>query len=131
MRSELVISIDFDGVIVEDAWPEVGDIIPGACETIKKWHDVDGHWIVINSCRTGDELEAMIGVLNYYKIPFDAINENLAWRIVKYGTDPRKIGADIYIDDHNIEQCRFKVDGSIWGAYRKIVERYMRGTPDA
>lgn len=131
MRSELVISIDFDGVIVEDAWPEVGDIIPGARETIRKWYDVDGHWIIINSCRTCDELEAMIGVLNYYKIPFDAINENLAWRIVKYGTDPRKIGADIYIDDHNIEQCRFKVDGSIWGRYAWIVERYMRGTPDA
>ena len=131
MRSELVISIDFDGVIVEDAWPEVGDIIPGARETIRKWYDVDGHWIIINSCRTGDELEAMIGVLNYYKIPFDAINENLAWRIAQYGTDPRKIGADIYIDDHNIEQCRFKVDGSIWGRYAWIVERYMRGTPDA
>ncbi len=130
MRSELVISIDFDGVIVEDKWPEIGDPIPGAIETINAWYDA-GHWIIINSCRdSGKEWRDMFDWLRS-EISFHEINDNLDWRIDKYGTNPRKIGADIHIDDHNIEQCRFKVDGSIWGRYAWIVERYMRGTPDA
>ena len=125
-----VISIDFDGVIVEDKWPEIGDPIPGAIETINEWYDA-GYWIIINSCRdSGKEWRDMFDWLRS-EISFHEINDNLDWRIDKYATNPRKIGADIYIDDHNIEQCRFKVDGSIWGRYAWIVERYMRGTPDA
>ena len=125
-----VISIDFDGCIVEDKWPDIGDPIPGAIETINEWYDA-GYWIIINSCRdSGKEWRDMFDWLRS-EISFHEINDNLDWRIDKYGTNPRKIGADIYIDDHNIEQCRFKVDGSIWGRYAWIVERYMRGTPDA
>ena len=126
-----VISIDFDGVIVQDKWPEIGEEIPGAVSTINQWYDA-GYWIIINSCRDSVHERVLLkDWLRHNCVPYHAINENLEWRIKKYGTDPRKIGADIYIDDHNIEQCRFKVDGSIWGRYAWIVERYMRGTPDA
>ena len=125
-----VISIDFDGCIVEDKWPKIGPAIPGAIETINAWYDA-GYWIIINSCRDHKEKADMTVWLQRAGVRYHAMNENLVWRIAQYGTDPRKIGADIYIDDHNIEQCRFKVDGSIWGRYAWIVERYMRGTPDA
>lgn len=118
-----VISIDFDGCIVEDKWPEIGDEITGAVETINGWYD-DGYWIIINSCRQYDDLETMIGYLNYADIKFHEINKNLDWRIAKYGTDPRKIGADIYIDDHNIGFAGHKITQAIWQNFRIWVERY-------
>ena len=31
----------------------------------------------------------------------DAVNDNLPERISVYGDNPRKIGADVYIDDRN------------------------------
>lgn len=42
-------------------------------------------------------------------LEFDAVNENLPFMIERYGTDPRKIGADLYIDDRNALVTDFKL----------------------
>lgn len=116
-----VISIDFDGVIVEDKYPEIGDPISGAIETINEWYDA-GYWIIINSCReSGKEWIDMFDFLRR-EISYHELNDNLDWRIEKYGTDPRKIGADIYIDDHNIETVWSGVNKFKWDQYKKTVE---------
>ena len=124
MRSELVISIDFDGVIVTDKWPDIGDPIPGAIETINEWYDA-GYWIIINSCRDHKEKADMTVWLQRAGVRYHAMNENLVWRIAQYGTDPRKIGADIYIDDHNIGICLRHIDRCEWDRFNCIVKNYV------
>ena len=42
-------------------------------------------------------------------LEFDAVNENLPCMIAIYGADPRKIGADVYIDDKNALVTDFKL----------------------
>lgn len=101
MAHPIVVAIDFDGVIVEEQYPEIGPLRPGAKETIA-WLYSTGNAVVINSCRAGEEERAMIDFLRTQGIPFHAANENLRHRIEKYGQDCRKIGADLYIDDRSV-----------------------------
>lgn len=97
----MIISIDFDGTIVEDRYPEIGYLKPGAKKVIQRLHE-EGHKIIINTCRVGDLERNCVNFLLEKKIPFDRINDNLPELVAKYGTNCRKISADIHIDDHNI-----------------------------
>ena len=125
-----VISIDFDGVIVTDKWPDIGEEIPGAVGTINGWYDA-GYWIIINSCRDHKEKADMIVWLQRAGVRYHAMNENLVWRICMYGTDPRKIGADIYIDDHNILLCNDNINQSAWLFFYACVKAYTRRKAEA
>lgn len=98
----MIISIDFDGTIVRDKWPNIGAPLPGALPAIRRLHAA-GHTIIINSCRCGAHETIMKLWLNQH-LPgcVDHINENSPARCARYGGDARKISADIYIDDKNI-----------------------------
>ena len=93
-----VIAVDFDGTIVNNEYPQIGELIPAAKKTLTKFKD-NGGYIIIWTCRTGKLLREAVEFLRYEGIPFDTINENIPHRIKEYGTDPRKVGADLYIDD--------------------------------
>jgi hydroxymethylpyrimidine pyrophosphatase-like HAD family hydrolase len=97
----LTIAVDFDGTIIYENYPALGDPVPGAKEAINALFDM-GHTIIINSCRSGPHEDLMREYLHTTGINYHHINENPAWRIEKYGLDCRKIGADLYIDDRNI-----------------------------
>lgn len=98
----LTLSIDFDGTIVFEKYPGIGELIPGAKEAINTLHDM-GHIIIINSCRAGPYEEQMKQYLYTAEIKHHFVNENPSWRIEQYeGLDSRKIGADYYIDDRNL-----------------------------
>jgi hydroxymethylpyrimidine pyrophosphatase-like HAD family hydrolase len=96
-----IIAIDFDGTIVEDKYPEIGDLKQGAKEYINKLKQ-DGFWVIIWTCRTGEKLIEAITFLANQGIMFDLVNRNLQSNIEKYGGDTRKIYADFYIDDKNL-----------------------------
>ena len=95
---KLVIAIDFDGTIVTNKYPDIGYLKRNAKEVINELFDA-GHDIIINSCRQGREEREMVEFLIDNEIKFNAVNENLCYRIEEYGNDCRKIGADVYIDD--------------------------------
>ena len=98
----MIISVDFDGTIVENGhWPEIGALIPGAANALHILYS-RGHKIVINSCRCGASERLMVQFLVANHIPFDAVNENLPERIAAFGGDCRKISADVYIDDKGL-----------------------------
>ncbi len=97
----MIIAVDFDGTIVENAYPEVGKPMKNAVKALRYFKE-QKHTIIINSCRAGDYLDDMTHYLLYNDIPFDFINENDPKRTSQYGSDTRKISADIYIDDKNI-----------------------------
>ena len=98
----MLISIDFDGTIVREAWPDIGSPLPGALAAIRKLHAA-GHTIIINSCRAGAPEQAMKHWLaEHLDGCIDYINENDPERCARFGGDTRKISADLYIDDKNI-----------------------------
>ncbi|BAI61677.1 conserved hypothetical protein [Methanocella paludicola SANAE] len=96
-----IFAIDFDGTIVIDKYPGIGEPIPEAIDTIREIKKL-GHKIIIWSCRVDPQLSEMRDFLIFNRIPFDHINENCPAKIAYYNNDTRKIGADYYIDDKMI-----------------------------
>lgn len=102
MTHRRTIAIDFDGVISDYskgfiAADKFGDILPGAKESIDKLHN-DGWYIIINTCR--DRLDAVKKFLNDNKVYFDKINENADF--APKDVSPKKILADVYLDDRGV-----------------------------
>lgn len=96
-----VIAIDFDGTICKEEWPACGEpnfpIINAAIAEKEK-----GAQLILWTCREGDMLKEAVDYCAKYGLVFDAVNENIAWRIEKYGNDSRKVGADEYWDDRSV-----------------------------
>lgn len=96
-----VYSIDFDGTLCENAYPEIGapkqDVI-NFCKARK----AEGHKLILWTCREGELLAYAVVWCAEHGLHFDAFNQNLPERIAQWGTNPRKIGADFYIDDRNL-----------------------------
>lgn len=94
----MIIAIDFDGTIVEDAYPDIGKVNEDAIFVIKNWI-ASGHECILWTCRTGQDLDDAIEFLKNKGIEFSAINDNIPRLRSKFSG--RKIVADWYIDDHN------------------------------
>lgn len=124
MRTGLTLSIDFDGTIVEDTYPDVGQVRPYAIRYLQALEG-EGHVIIINSNREGKYKEDAIEFLKQNNIPFHYFNENDQRLIDKYSNDSRKIGADLYIDDKSLFY-----NGECWSTiYNKIQEYLVNSSP--
>lgn len=89
-------AFDFDGTIVENKFPSIGEIISGKVEEMNAlWKDLK-NIIIVWTCREGNFEHQMRAFLNQNKIPFDFINENPV-----FDTGSRKIFAHVYHDDRN------------------------------
>ncbi len=95
-----IIAVDFDGTLVEDKYPIIGYTNLKLVNWIKE--NRDKYIFILYTCRHDRELQVAVDFLkNNYDLEFDYINENVKELIEKYG-DTRKIYADYYIDDKNI-----------------------------
>lgn len=97
---KLVIAIDFDGTIVEDAYPKVGKPRIFAFETMKRLQK-DGHRLILWTYRCGSKLEDAVEFCKENGITFYAVNQSFPEEQFDNSVS-RKIYADIYIDDRNI-----------------------------
>jgi hypothetical protein len=97
----MVIAIDFDGTIVQNRYPNVGNLQPDARRCINQLHD-DGHYIIIWTCRTGERLLEAINFLLDVDIKFNRVNRSEPSNEAKYGGHGRKVGADVYVDDRQV-----------------------------
>jgi len=98
------ISVDFDGILAETAdYPQIG---PPILMNIAAVHALytQGHTLILNTCREGEGLEAVLDWLRLYDLEdcFAYINENTKELKEVYGTDPRKVAAHIYWDDRAV-----------------------------
>lgn len=97
----MILAIDFDGTIARGKFPNIGEPQPYAKEaiaTLKK----EGHYIIINTCRSGSQLIDAINWLLEKDITFDRVNDNAIEMIALHGNNSRKVFADLYIDDRQI-----------------------------
>ncbi len=90
-------AFDFDGTIVENSYPEIGDIINSTVDKMNEIYSNHKNIVIVWSCRNGDDEYKMKKFLLDNKIPFDFINENPIFE-----TGSRKIFAHEYYDDRNI-----------------------------
>ena len=58
-----------------------------------------GKQVILWTCRCGELLEEAVEWCRMFGLEFDAVNENVADTLEKYGTESRKISADVYVDD--------------------------------
>lgn len=97
----MVIAVDFDGTIVQDRWPKIGKFRFGA-KFVLKWLAKHNHVLILNTCREDKLLLEAVYFLFSNGIRFERENGNIYERIKEYGTDCRKISADLYIDDRSV-----------------------------
>ena len=93
----MIIAIDFDGTIVDNDFPKIGNLKPGAKETINSWYE-KGHKIIIWSCRSEDDtINAAEDFLKENGIKYHTFNDNV-YRDDGFEPHP-KVFANLYIDD--------------------------------
>ena len=96
----MIFGIDFDGTIVEDKWPEIGEPKQKVVDYIKQLQDKGHKWVLL-TCRHDDGLiSALTWLFNHGLYPA-AVNDNTTEKIAEFNSNPRKVYADVYIDDHN------------------------------
>ncbi len=98
------IQLDFDGTVVEHAYPHIGRANPGAMETIKRLQD-SGHDIILNTYRANINENAFRKAIRYLELhhkvdlqPLTAVNQNKINPDV-YDWDVIKQTNIIWIDD--------------------------------
>jgi len=88
-----VYAVDFDGTIVENAFPRIGKLKPETVDFIKRVHG-RGDKVIVWTSRGQKHLENMEKFLTKNDVPFHEINQNSS-----FYTGSPKIVADYYIDD--------------------------------
>lgn len=96
-----IIAIDFDGTISTGRYPAIDGLRPGAKEAINALY-TEGCYIIINTCRSGQQLLDAINFMLHVGVKFDRVNDNHPLESAKYNNNSRKIFAHIYIDDKQI-----------------------------
>lgn len=100
MNKSLLIAIDFDGTIVEDAYPDIGKPMMFAFQTMKKMQE-DGHRLILWTYRHGKRLHEAVEFCKLNGIDFYAVNCSYPEEADFDGSVSRKIHADLFIDDRN------------------------------
>jgi len=101
LQETITIAVDFDGTIVEDAYPAIGKPQIFAFDTLKKLQN-KGHRLILWTYRHGKALEEAVAFCEEQGIVFYAVNKSFP----EEQFDPkysRKINADLFIDDRNFD----------------------------
>ncbi|MHA6279734.1 BT0820 family HAD-type phosphatase [Salinimicrobium sp. CAU 1759] len=101
MSKMLTIAVDFDGTLVENRYPKIGKPILFAFETLKKLQQ-EGHQIILWTYRCGVKLEEAVEFCEAKGIRFYAVNKSYPEEEYEEKLMSRKILADVFIDDRNI-----------------------------
>lgn len=96
-----LIAVDFDGTIVEDAYPGIGKPMLFAFETLKMLQN-DGHRLILWTYRHGKRLDEAVNFCREHGITFYAVNASYPEETFTESEVSRKIHADVFIDDRNL-----------------------------
>lgn len=99
-NKHLIIAIDFDGTIVEDAYPKIGKPILFAFDTMIRLQK-EGHRLILWTYRHGKKLQEAVDFCAKNGIEFYAVNKSYPEEEFDDSMS-RKIHADLFIDDRNV-----------------------------
>ena len=112
----MTIAVDFDGTIVEHAYPEIGRERPFSIDTLKALI-ADRHQLILWSVREGKLLDDAVNWCKERGVEFYAVNKDFPEEDVERNVHfSRKLKVDMWIDDRNI--------GGIpdWGTIYRIIK---------
>lgn len=89
----MIIAVDFDDTLQVNGKPNTALI----ARLINAQRG--GAVLILWTCRTGDNLRNAVQYCAEQGLRFNYINENAVETIRKFGCNPRKVFADVYIDD--------------------------------
>jgi hypothetical protein len=111
------IAVDFDGTIVEHAYPRIGKPLTDAFDTLIKLNNA-GHKLILWTYRHGELLQEAVDFCAANGVHFYAVNANEPQEKWKEGHS-RLIRADVFIDDRNV--------GGLyaWAEVEKIISNHQ------
>lgn len=102
----MIIAVDFDGILCKNKFPEIGEPNYEVVSLVRQLID-KGHEVVLWTTRNGEELADAVRWCESYGLHFNNVNgpakSNREEYKDRYPVESRKIYADIYVDDHNLE----------------------------
>ena len=106
----MIIAVDFDGVLVQSAFPKIGEPDHEMVDLVRLLIQKPDVEVVLWTSRGDQPLEDAIVWCEQMGLTFDAINDNAPSNKRKYGklypNGTRKVYADYYLDDHNMGYSR-------------------------
>lgn len=111
----MTIAVDFDGTIVTHKYPEIGEELPFATETLKMLIE-DRHKLILWTVREGELLQQAVDWCKERGVNFFAINKDYPEETIENNNHfSRKLKVDMWIDDRNV--------GGLpdWGTIYKMV----------
>jgi hypothetical protein len=96
----MIIAVDFDGTLAITDGLNIIEPISKTVEFCKR-HLADGDTLILWTCRYGKALEDAITWCREQGLEFDYVNGDLPYELNVYDK-PRKVFADLYLDDRNI-----------------------------
>lgn len=103
-KPAIYVAVDFDGTLSRSTYPDVGPEIPGAAFFLHALERLCDGKIgrILWTCREGDKLEnalAWLDARGFGKSWWHSINDQPPSLMERFGTNPRKVGADVLVDD--------------------------------
>ena len=98
----MIIAVDFDGTLCDNAWPEIGAPKIELIDFLKQRKE-QGDKLILWTMREGRDLLNALYWCAERGLTFDAVNDNDEDLKKRYNNNPRKVFANWYIDDHNAE----------------------------
>ena len=92
----MIIAVDFDGTIVEHAYPAIGKQIPFAIETLIKIQSEGEHQLIVWTVREGDLLQEAVDYCKQHGLEFYAVNKDYPEEEYDERAN-RKLKADLFI----------------------------------
>lgn len=93
--SSLIVAVDFDGTIARHRYPEVGEPVPDALDSLRELVQL-GALLILWTIRDGKECDAAVEFLRGHGIELYGVNFNPSqgeW------SKSRKVYAHVYVDD--------------------------------
>ena len=98
----MTIAVDFDGTIVRHRYPDIGEEIPFATQTLKMLIN-EHHKLILWSVREGELLDDAVEWCRKRGVEFYAVNRDFPEEdITKNIHFSRKLKVDMWIDDRNV-----------------------------
>lgn len=97
-RAYTIYAVDFDGTLCVSSFPEIGAPNMRLINHLIK-RKRQGNKLILWTCRVGERLAEAVSWCKDKGLEFDAVNNNLPEMIEYWGNNPRKVFADVYIDD--------------------------------
>lgn len=97
-----IIAVDFDGTLVEDKYPHIGNPRPWVWVNMIKAQR-NGAKIILWTSRDGRQLSEAVEFCAKNGLYFDAVNENIPETKCLFKNDTRKVYANEYWDDKAVK----------------------------